>query len=160
MNKINSADRNVLNQQNTINLIIVIFVCLIVSASIFIGRGFSWSRVSVEVGHISQQDIYAPFEFSFIDINGQEISVKKDELIVQRGQRINQTQQIAASELKKIQRQPKNLYYILGILLLMIIFTVITVTYQTVRRLKVLLKLKNVVLLCCVSLLIVLGAKQ
>lgn len=159
MNKNNSADKNKHNSQNAIYLIIAIFIFLIVSASIFMGRGFFIPRSAVEVGQISKQDIYAPFEFSFIDIDGKEISVKKDETIVERGQKINQTQNLANAELNRIEKQPKNLYYILGILLLMVIFCVVTITYQSIRKLKILTELKNVVLLCLLSLLIILGAK-
>jgi len=159
MNKVNAAKKDNTNSQNAINLIIFIFIFLIVAASIFIGKGFLIPQLPIEVGQISQQDIYAPFEFSFIDIDGKEINVKKDETIFKRGQRINKTQNLANIELKKIQKQPKNLYYILGILLLMIIFGVITVTYQTIRKLTLLREMKNVVLLCLLSLLIILGAK-
>jgi putative nucleotidyltransferase with HDIG domain len=159
MNKINTDANKKAQAQNTINLIIIGFVCLILGVSIFFGRGFFWAAEAVEAGQISQQDIYAPFEFSFIDIDGKEILVKKDELIVQRGQKINETQQRATIQLEKLQKQPKNLYYILGIMLLMIIFSVITVTYQSIRHLKSLTSIKNVILLCLVSLLIVIGAK-
>lgn len=159
MNKNNSADKNKRNSQNAIYLIIAIFIFLIVSASIFMGRGFFIPRSAVEVGQISKQDIYAPFEFSFIDIDGKEISVKKDETIVERGQKINQTQNLANAELNRIEKEPKNLYYILGILLLMVIFCVVTITYQSIRKLKILTELKNVVLLCLLSLLIILVAK-
>ncbi|MBU1088146.1 MAG: HDIG domain-containing protein [Candidatus Omnitrophica bacterium] len=159
MNKNSIAQKDNSNNQSAINLIIAIFVFLTVAATIFMGKGFLVPQPAVEVGQISQQDIYAPFEFSFIDIDGKEINVKKDEIIVERGQKINKTQHLANTELKKNKKQPKNLYYILGILLLMIIFCVITVTYQTIRKLKVLTELKNVVLLCLVSLLLILGAK-
>ncbi|MBU1044342.1 MAG: HDIG domain-containing protein [Candidatus Omnitrophica bacterium] len=159
MKKNSAAKNDNKNTQNAINLIIAIFVFLSVAATIFMGKGFLASQPSVEVGQISQHDIYAPFEFSFIDINGKEINFEKNEIIVERGQRITKTQQLANAELKKDQKQPKNLYYILGVLLLMIIFAVITVTYQTIRKLKVLNELKNVVLLCLVSLLLILGAK-
>ncbi len=159
MNKGSAVKKDNANSQNAINLIVIIFIFLIVAASIFIGKGFLIPRPPIEVGQISQQDIYAPFEFSFIDIDGKEINVKKDEIIIERGQKINKTQNLANVELKKIQKQPKNLYYILGILLLMIIFCVITVTYQTIRKLKLLSEMKNVVLLCVLSLMIILGAK-
>ncbi|MFH1063257.1 MAG: HDIG domain-containing metalloprotein [Candidatus Omnitrophota bacterium] len=159
MNKNNPADKDKRNSQNAIYLIIAIFIFLIVTASIFIGRGFLVPRLAVEVGQIAQQDIYAPFEFTFIDIDGKEINVKKDEIIVERGQKINKTQHLANAGLKRMQNQPKNLYYILGILLLMVIFCVVTVTYQTIRKLKILTELKNVVLLCLLCLLIILGAK-
>jgi len=159
MNKNSAAQKGNKNKQRAINLIIAIFIFLSVAATIFIGKGFLVPQPAVEVGQIAQQDIYAPFEFSFIDIDGKEISVKKDEIIVARGQKINKTQHLANNELKINQKQPKNLYYILGILLLMIIFCVIIVTYQTIRKLKVLTEVKNIVLLCLVALLLVLAAK-
>lgn len=146
-------------KKNSLGVIIVIFLCLLLSLVFFLGRDFLWTGYYFEKDQIAQRDIFSPFDFSFINKDGLEIKIKKNELIVERGEKINQNQELATGELHKIQKQPKNLYYILGVLLLLIIFAVIIVTYDNIHKSKVLYKEKNVLLLCLLILLIVLGTK-
>ena len=140
-------------------MIIVIFLCLLLSLVFFLGKDFLFNGYYFEQGQISQRDIFSPYDFSFINKDGLEIKIKKNELIVERGGKINKNQELATSELHNIQKQPKNLYYIFGILLLLVIFAVIIVTYDTIHKARVLHKEKNVLLLCLLILLIVLGSK-
>ncbi|MFH1093270.1 MAG: HDIG domain-containing metalloprotein [Candidatus Omnitrophota bacterium] len=146
-------------KKNSLGIIIAIFLCLLLSLVFFLGKDFIWTGYYFEQGQISPRDIFSPFDFSFINKDGLEIKIKKNELIVERGEKINKNQELASGELHKIQKQPKNIYYILGILLLLIIFAVIIVTYDAIHKSKILFKEKNVLLLCLLILLIVLGAK-
>lgn len=146
-------------KKNSLGVIIVIFLCLLLSLVFFLGKDFVWTGCYFENGQIAQRDIFSPFDFSFINNDGLEIKIKKNELIVEKGEKINKNQELAAGELQKIQTQPKNLYYILGVLLLLIIFAVIIVTYDTIHKARILYKEKNVFLLCLLILLIILGAK-
>lgn len=147
------------SSRNSIIAIVAIFLCLLLASVIFLSKDFIWSGYYFQQGQISQHDFYAPFDFSFIDSAGQEIKVKRNELILERGEKINKTQELAIGELYKIQKQPKNLYYILGIVLLLIIFSVISVTFINVNKTKILQKEKNVILICLLVLLIVMGTK-
>ena len=145
-------------KKNSLGVVIVIFICLLLSLVFFLGKNFLCTGNYLEQGKICQRDTFSPFDFSFIDQDGIEIKIKKNELIVGRGEKISKNQELATAELHKIQKQPKNLYYILGILLLLIIFAVIIVTYDAVHKSKILYREKNVLLLCLLILLIVLGA--
>jgi len=160
MKRITKPEKDTNNSsKNSIIVIVVVFLCLLLASIIFLSKDFIWSGYYFQQGQISQHDVYAPFDFSFIDSGGQEIKVKKNELILQRGEKINKTQELAVGELYKIQKQPKNLYYILGLALLLIIFSVTCVTFISISKTKILRKEKNVVLICLLIMLIVLGAK-
>ncbi|MCG2712559.1 MAG: HDIG domain-containing protein [Candidatus Omnitrophica bacterium] len=146
-------------KKNSLIVIIVIFLCLLLSLVFFLGKDFLWTAYYSEQGQISHRDIFSPFDFSFINKEGLEIKIKKNELILERGEKINKNHELATSELLKIQKQPKNLYYIFGILLLLIIFAVSIATYDAIHKSKILHKEKNVLLLCLLILLIILGTK-
>ncbi len=147
------------NSKSVVLIIITVFICLLLSIVVFIGQESFWPEYNFQPGQISQRNIYAPFDFSFIDTEGEKIEIKKNELILQRGEKINRTQESALKELKKIQKQPKKLYYFLGVFLLLIIFAVITATYLSISKSKNLFQIKNMLLLCLLILFIVLGAK-
>ena len=48
---------------------------------------FFWFEYYLEQGQISQRDVFAPYDFSFINSDGLEIKVKKNELIVEKGEK-------------------------------------------------------------------------
>ena len=152
-----SADNT--SKRSSLGVIIGIFLCLLLSLVFFMGKDFLWTGYYFEQGQISERDIFSPYDFSFLNKDGLEIKIKKNELIVARGEKIDKNHELATGELHNIQKQPNNLYYILGILLLLVIFAVIIVTYDTIHKARVLYKEKNVLLLCLLILLIVLGAK-
>ncbi len=159
MNSKNPELADNITKKNSLGVILVIFLCLLLSLVFFLGKDFLWTGCYLEQGQISQRDIFSPYDFSFINKDGLELKIKKNELIVERGEKINKNQELATIELHNIQKQPKNLYYILGILLLLILFAVIIVTYDTIHKARILYKEKNVLLLCLLILFIVLGTK-
>ncbi|MBU2063605.1 MAG: HDIG domain-containing protein [Candidatus Omnitrophica bacterium] len=145
--------------QKLILVILAVFFCLLLAVILLLGREYLWVPEKIQEGSISRNNIYAPFDFNFKGINGDRIEVKKNELIIQRGERINKTQELALLGLQKLQRQPKKLYYLLGIILLLIIFAVFSVVYINIYGPKVILKTKNVLLLCILSLFAVVITK-
>ena len=153
------SDSNPQKIKHSLQIIIPIFICIVLAISIFIGRDFLVVGKYYIQGQISQRDIFAPFDFSFTDTNLQNIEVKKNELIVERGEKINKTQELAILKLQSMQNQPKNLYYYLGLFLLLLIFSVIVATYVSIRRDKILFNIKNVILLCLLIILLILSAK-
>jgi len=160
MEKNGSIEKNKhIKKRNTLLIIVSVFVVLLLGITIFIRQDFFVSGYVYQEGSISQRDMYSPFDFSFIDATGSEIKVKKNELIVEKGEKINKTQELAATALQKLQKQPKNIYYVLGLILLMIIFAVIITTFISITLPRILLKPKFVILLCSLVLLIILGTK-
>ncbi|MFH2138596.1 MAG: HDIG domain-containing metalloprotein [Candidatus Omnitrophota bacterium] len=159
MEKLENNEKENNKTRNAVQIIITVFLCLIVLSIVLIGKQSFWGGFQIKKGQISQRNMYAPFDYTFNDIDGEVIEIKKEELIAQRGERINATQELAFEKLQTVQKQPKRLYYILGLLLLLIIFSVITATFLNVYAPNVIFKTKNVLLLCLLTLLIVLGAK-
>ncbi len=123
---------------NYIRSIVGIFLFLIMLSSILLGKEFLLPHENIRAGYISSRDVYAPFDFKYRDKDGVLNEVKKNELIIQKGERINKTQELAAAKLAKVQKQIKNIYYFFGVFLLLIIFSIITVTYKNVYSPEVL----------------------
>ncbi|MBU4304227.1 MAG: HDIG domain-containing protein [Candidatus Omnitrophica bacterium] len=155
----NALSRINAKTRRMIQATIFLFIVLLLAVSVFIGKEFIWSNYTVTEGEISQYDIFAPFDFSFVDIDGEVIEVKKNELVIQRGEKVSKTQELAAKKLEIMQMQPKNIYYFFGIMLLLIILAVLIVAYVTVYVPEAVFVLKNIVLLCVLSLLIVICTK-
>ncbi|MDD5746534.1 MAG: hypothetical protein PHO30_04635, partial [Candidatus Omnitrophica bacterium] len=139
--------------------VIGVFLIILLCGVVFMGRDFPGTHYFFKEGQISQQDVFAPFDFSFQDIDGKKIDVTRNEMIVERGKRVDKTQELAMLQLDKGQGEPKSLHYFLGIGFLLIIFAVIILTYASVHVPVVLYETKNIVLLCLLVLLLVLGAK-
>ncbi|MCP4649826.1 MAG: HDIG domain-containing protein [PVC group bacterium] len=156
-NKDNKKQGN--KTRSIIQIIITISLCLLVLIIVFVGKDSFLPTNYLTHGEICQRDMYSPFDYKFVDIDGQTIEIKKKELISRRGERITKTQELAFQELQGLQKQPKRLYYLLGIFLLFIIFSAITATYLNVHAPKIIFKIKNIVLLCLVTLLIIAGTK-
>ena len=157
--KTSSALENKNKSGEYIKSIVGIFLFLMLLSSIFLGKEFLLPHHDIKEGLISSRDVYAPFDFKFQDKDGVVNEVQKNELIIQKGERINKSQELAAAALSKIQKQIKNIYYFLGIFLLLIIFSIITVTYNNVYSPEMLKSPKIVLLLCLLILLIVTVSK-
>lgn len=159
MKRLDAQDNNYNNKKNVNRIIIAFFICLLLVISIFVGREFFWPGHFMVEGQISRHDIYAPFDFSFRDLDRQEIEVKRNELIIQRGEKVNKIQELAIVKLHSIQKQPKNIYHFLGIVLLLLILSVVIASCINIYAPKLIFNPRDILLLCILALLIVLGVK-
>ncbi len=159
MKKADTSGKKTSRNENMVKVIIAFFFCMLFALTVFIDKEFPLSGSLLEEGQIRQRDIYAPFYFSFINFDGKEIEVKKNELIVERGGKITKTQEMAEKKLILAKKTPNKLYYFLGIVLLLFVFSLITVTYITVNLPACLFEIKNAGVICCLILLIVGGTK-
>ncbi|MBI4845453.1 MAG: HDIG domain-containing protein [Candidatus Omnitrophica bacterium] len=66
---------------------------------------------------------------------------------------------MAIKELHAVQRQPESMYFFLGIFLLVVLLSAATIAFLSISNKKIFYDLKNVILLCLLMLLILLGTK-
>lgn len=158
MKKFDLISAKNLETKNIFQAIIVIFLAMLFIISIFTVKEYFGQELYKE-NQINQRDIYAPFDYSFVDQSGQKIEVKQNELIVQRGKKITKTQESALNELNDLKKQPRKIYYLFGIFLQLIIFSIITATYLTISAPKVIFERKNIILLCLLVIFTIIGAK-
>ena len=159
MEKFNQTEKISQRSQLRMRVIIAFSICVMVMIIFFTGKNTVLPEFNLKQGQISQSNLYSPINFSFIDADGTIFEIKKEELIAQRGERISKKKELAFLEMKKIQHNPDKLYYLLGVLFLLVIFSIITVTYFTVYETKKIFRAKIVMLLCLLPLLLVIGTK-
>ena len=126
---------------------------------VFMGGEPSYQDARLREGQISSRDVYAPVDFSFSDAGGSRIEIKKNETVMQRGDRITKTQEMALAVLRDMHRQPRWLQYYLGIMMLLVICTVVMITYIRIHIAPEVFTPPIVFLLCVFSLSIVLATK-
>lgn len=110
-------------------------------------------------GQICARDIYAPFDFSFRNEANNICEVKKDEIILQKGQRVTGNHQLYLNEMLKHQYVTNRIYLFLGATLLTALFFILLIIYFKIYKVPQAIKTKNLILICIFAILALLTAK-
>ncbi|MCM8813652.1 MAG: HDIG domain-containing protein, partial [Candidatus Omnitrophica bacterium] len=138
--------------------LLVLTALILLSFVVFLpGSGLVQRNISV--GHVSMDDVYAPFDFSFAADEHDRVEIKKNELIIQRGERITVRQQQILTALQASQMRPQRLRSVFGFVLLFVIGAIIAVAYLNTFLPKLSLSTKLVVLVSVVFLGMIYGAR-
>ncbi len=133
---------------------------LLMLAGLFIGR--SQPREVLKEGEVSLRSLYAPFDFSVeYDVDGIKVSeeIKKNELIVSRGQKINRRNIELIKEINARQRSLADPLFILGTGIIVAVISVIAVVYLRRYQGEVYADTESVFLVGTLALLILITAR-
>ncbi|MFH1778298.1 MAG: HDIG domain-containing metalloprotein [Candidatus Omnitrophota bacterium] len=147
------------NKTITLNIPRVFHYLAIIAIGLFIiAELISGHKLVVKkykTGQVCQNNIYAPFDFSYRDENNNLFEVKKNEVLVQKGQRLTEAQVGALNALAKYQTGISRINLVLGTCLVTLILFIFLLVYLKIYKSPEILHAKNILLICLLIIYII-----